>query len=99
VTWQTFRDHPIWSYEIPKYDADLGVPNAYVPLPAATARRKAAAIIKAFGTQHGKPWFKADNLLALMRLRGLECRAESGFAEAFHCRKLVFTPSAPGARS
>ena len=32
-----------------------------------------------------------------MRLRGLECRADSGFAEAFHCRKLVFAPTAPGA--
>jgi len=99
VTWQTFRDHPIWSYEIPKYDGDLATPNAYVPLPAAVAQRKTAAIMKAFASQHSKPWFRPENLQALMRLRGLECRSDSGFAEAFHCRKLVFSPSAPGAHT
>ena len=95
VTWQTFRDHPIWSYEIAKYDGDLTTPNAYVPLPAELAQRKTTAIMKAFASQHGKPWFRGENLQALMRLRGLECRADSGFAEAFHCRKLVFSPAAP----
>jgi LmbE family N-acetylglucosaminyl deacetylase len=95
VTWQTFRGHGIWEYEIPKYDGDLSTPNVYVPLPAAVAQRKAESIINTFRSQHGKPWFRAENLLALMRLRGLECRAESGFAEGFHCRKLVFTPFAP----
>ncbi len=97
VTWQTFRDHPVWEYEIPKWDGDLATPNAYVPLPAGVAERKAQAIVDLFGTQRGKSWFSADNLLALMRLRGLECRAESGFAEGFHTRKLVFSPSAPAA--
>jgi LmbE family N-acetylglucosaminyl deacetylase len=99
VTWQTFRDHPVWEYEIPKYDADLGTPNAYVPLPAEVAEQKVKAIMKAFRTQRGKPWFKAENLLALMRLRGLECRADSGYAEGFHCRKLVFSPVAPEPRA
>jgi len=95
VTWQTFRDHPIWAYEIPKYDGDLATPNAYVPLPAALAERKTTTIMKTFGSQRSKPWFRPENLQALMRLRGLECRADSGFAEAFHCRKLVFSPTAP----
>ena len=95
ITWQIFRDHLIWEYEIPKYDADLGNPNAYVPLPAGVALHKAESIMKVFATQRDKPWFKAENLLALMRLRGLECRAESGFAEGFHCRKLVFSPFVP----
>ena len=99
VTWQTFRDHPIWEYEIPKYDGDLGTPNAYVPLPAERGAAKVKAIMSAFRTQHGKSWFKAENLLALMRLRGLECRAESGYAEGFHCRKLVFSPAAPEPRA
>ena len=98
LTWQSFRDHAIWEYEIPKWDGDLTTPNTYVPLPAAVAERKARIIVKAFRSQQGKSWFRAENLSALMRLRGLECRAESGFAEAFHCRKLVFSPAAPGAR-
>jgi LmbE family N-acetylglucosaminyl deacetylase len=93
VTWQTFRDHIIWEYEIPKYDGDLVTPNVYVPLPAELAQRKVDTIIKVFASQRGKPWFRRENLLALMHLRGLECRADSGFAEAFHGRKLVFTPS------
>jgi LmbE family N-acetylglucosaminyl deacetylase len=97
VAWQTFRDHAIWEYEVPKYDGDLVTPNVYVPLPAELAERKAETIMKAFRSQHGKSWFRSENLLALMRLRGLECRADSGFAEAFHCRKLVFAPAAPGA--
>ena len=99
VTWQTFRDHPIWEYEIPKYDGDLATPNAYVPLPAEVAQQKVKAIMNAFRTQHEKSWFKAENLLAVMRLRGLECRADSGYAEGFHCRKLVFSPAAPDPRA
>ena len=91
VTWQTFRDHMIWEYEIPKYDGDLGTPNMYVPLPESITARKIDIIMRSFPSQTSKSWFKADNLSALMRLRGLECRAASGFAEAFHCRKLTFS--------
>jgi LmbE family N-acetylglucosaminyl deacetylase len=97
ITWQTFRDHAIWEYEVPKYDGDLVTPNVYVPLPAQLAERKAETIMKAFPSQQGKSWFRGENLLALMRLRGLECRADSGFAEGFHCRKLVLAPIAAGA--
>jgi LmbE family N-acetylglucosaminyl deacetylase len=97
ITWQTFRNHAIWEYEISKYDGDLVTPNVYMPLPAALAKRKVDTIIKVFSSQHGKPWFRRENLLALMHLRGLECRAESGFAEAFHGRKLVFADATPGA--
>jgi LmbE family N-acetylglucosaminyl deacetylase len=90
VTWQTFRDNMVWEYEIPKYDGDLVTPNMYVALPADIAARKVDTIMASFASQASKSWFKADNLNALMRLRGLECRADSGFAEAFHCRKMVF---------
>jgi LmbE family N-acetylglucosaminyl deacetylase len=89
VTWQTFRDHMIWEYEIPKFDGDLSTPNMYVPLPSALAARKIALVMRAFPSQNSKPWFKAENLEATMRLRGLESRAPSGYAEAFHCRKLL----------
>jgi LmbE family N-acetylglucosaminyl deacetylase len=105
VTWQTFRDHMIWEYEIPKFDGDLVTPNMYVPLPSALAARKIALVMRAFPSQHAKPWFKAENLEATMRLRGLESRAASGYAEGFHCRKLLSGVTAerpdvarPGAR-
>jgi LmbE family N-acetylglucosaminyl deacetylase len=90
VTWQTFRDHMIWEYEIPKYDGDLTTPNMYVQLPTNLATQKIDIIMRSFSSQASKSWFKADNLLALMRLRGLESRSDGEFAEAFHCRKLVF---------
>jgi len=89
VTWQTFRNHMIWEYEIPKFDGDLVTPNMYVPLPSAMAARKIALIMRAYSSQRGKPWFRPENLEAVMRLRGLESRAASGFAEGFQCRKLV----------
>jgi LmbE family N-acetylglucosaminyl deacetylase len=89
VTWQTFRNHQIWEYEIPKFDGDLVTPNMYVPLPSAMAARKIALIMRAYSSQRGKPWFRPENLEAVMRLRGLESRAASGFAEGFQCRKLV----------
>lgn len=94
VTWQTFRDHMVWEYEIPKYDGDLSTPNMYVPLDERVAAQKVDVIMRSFASQRGKSWFKADNLLAAMRLRGLESRAASGFSEAFHCRKLVWDAQA-----
>ena len=91
VTWQTYRDHTIWEYEIPKYDGDLTTPNMYVPLTEDLARRKTDVIARSFPSQASKSWFTSENLLSMMRLRGLESRAPSGFAEAFHCRKLAFS--------
>jgi LmbE family N-acetylglucosaminyl deacetylase len=89
LTWNTWRNHLVLEYEILKYEGDLGQPNAYVHVPAALARRKAAHLQRHFASQRRKAWFAADNFLGLMRLRGLECRAPSGFAEAFHARKFV----------
>jgi len=90
LTWNTWRDHLIYEYEIPKYEADLAQPNVYVPLTVRAAKRKTAHLEKCFSSQCSRAWFRAENFEALMRLRGLECRASSGFAEAFHGRKLVF---------
>jgi LmbE family N-acetylglucosaminyl deacetylase len=95
VTWQTFRDHTIWEYEIPKYDGDLVTPNMYMPITSAVAARKLSLIMGLFASQLAKPWFKAETLEALMRLRGVESRAATGLAEGFHCRKLTFDGSAP----
>ena len=89
LTWNTFRDHLILEYEIPKYDGDLGQPEVFVPLTAEVCRRKVGYITEAFKSQQGKRWFEESTFLSLMRLRGMECNAESGYAEAFYCRKLV----------
>ena len=88
LTWNTWRDHLIWEYEIPKYDGDLGIPNAFVELPEALYRRKVELIRECYPTQWGKNWFSEDTFLSLMRIRGMECQAASRHAEAFHCRKL-----------
>jgi LmbE family N-acetylglucosaminyl deacetylase len=87
---QTFRDHLILEYEVPKWDGDLTTPNLYVPLPAAIARRKAAVIGEVFTSQAGRHWFSDETFLGLARLRGVECRAPEGYAEGFHARKLVW---------
>ena len=89
LTWQTWRDHLILEYEIPKYEGDLGQPNVYVPLPADTAQRKVQHLMQHFGTQRSKGWFTEATFQGLMALRGIECRAPSGQAEAFHARKVV----------
>ena len=90
LTWQTWRDHLIMEYEIPKYEGDLGQPNVFVPLTKENARRKVAHLFKYFSSQRSKTWFDPDTFRGLMRLRGIECRAASGSAEAFHVRKAVF---------
>ena len=89
LTWNTFRDHLILEYEIPKYEGDLGTPNLFVPLPEAVARRKIALILRYFRSQGGRRWFRAENFEAVMRLRGIECNAPDGMAEAFHATKMV----------
>jgi LmbE family N-acetylglucosaminyl deacetylase len=88
LAWSTFRDQLILEYEIPKWDGGLGQPNIYVPVSAAQARRKVAVLLRAYRTQTSRDWFTAETFMALLRLRGVECRAPSGYAEAFHGRKL-----------
>ncbi len=88
LTWNTWRDHLIWEYEIPKYDGDMGVPNVFMELPEAVYRRKVELIRECYPTQWGKNWFSEDTFLGLMRIRGMECQAASRHAEAFYGRKL-----------
>lgn len=90
LTWNTFRDHLIMEYEIPKFDGDLGLPNFFVHLDEGLARRKVELLMKHFGTQRSKHWFTEDTFLGLMRLRGVESRSAGRFAEGFHCRKAAF---------
>jgi len=89
LTWNTFRNHLILEYEIPKYDGDLGRPNVFIPLRGETFEHKAKYLMEAFQSQHCKRWFREETFLSLMRLRGMECNADSGYAEAFYCRKIV----------
>jgi LmbE family N-acetylglucosaminyl deacetylase len=89
LAWNTFRDHWILEYEIPKFDGDLGSPNCFVPLDRDTCTRKVRHLHQAFGSQRDKHWFTDETFLGLMRLRGMECRAAGGFAEAFYSRKTV----------
>ena len=89
LTWNTFRDHFILEYEIPKYDGDMGRPSVFVPLESDVCQRKVSNLMEAFQSQRSKRWFAGDTFLSLMRLRGMECNAPSGHAEAFYCRKLI----------
>jgi LmbE family N-acetylglucosaminyl deacetylase len=87
LTWNTFRDHLILEYEIPKWDGDLGQPNMYCALAEPILNRKIALLMEQFATQRSKDWFNADVFRGLARLRGMECRASSGYAEGLHLRK------------
>jgi LmbE family N-acetylglucosaminyl deacetylase len=89
LTYNTFRDHLVLEYEVMKLDGDLGNPNVYVPLDRPTVRRKVRALMDCYGSQHGKRWFTEDAFESLLRLRGIEAGAPSGFAEAFYGRKLL----------
>lgn len=89
LTWNTFRDHLLLEYEIPKYDGDLGAPNVFVAIGRATCARKTRLLMRAFGSQRDKHWFSPETFTGLMRLRGMECRAQSGYAEAFYGRKIL----------
>jgi LmbE family N-acetylglucosaminyl deacetylase len=89
LTNNTFRNHLILGYEIPKYDGDLGRSNAYVHLSEEVAQRKAEAIYAAFPSQRHRGWFNPDTFLSLARIRGIECNAPHGFAEAFRAQKMV----------
>lgn len=96
LTWNTFRDHLILEYEIPKYDSDLDSPNFFFPLEATVAAEKARAIVQSFPSQRDKSWFTEDAFLALMRLRGVQCAA--AYAEAFYARKLCVGVPGEGPR-
>lgn len=94
LTWQTFRDHLILEYEVPKYEGDLGAPNVFVPLPEPVCRRKIAHILASFPSQADRRWFREEVFAALLRLRALESNAPTEHAEAFYVRKLRLTLTA-----
>ena len=89
LTWNTWRDHFILEYEIPKYDGDLGRPNFFSPLPERHVDRKIELLLAHFESQLGRSWFDSDTFRAILRIRGVECNAPERHAEAFFCRKGV----------
>lgn len=88
LAWNTFRDHLILEYEIPKWDGDMARPNFYMPVSASAVQRKVDLLMSHFGSQRSKQWFDRETFLGLARLRGMECRAEERYAEAFIARKV-----------
>ncbi|MFO7905598.1 MAG: PIG-L deacetylase family protein [Planctomycetota bacterium] len=89
LTWNTFRDHVILEYEIPKYEGDLGHPNLFVDLDQDTCARKIEAIVTAFRSQRKRAWFSSETFWSLLRLRGLEADPSAEFAEGLFARKLL----------
>jgi LmbE family N-acetylglucosaminyl deacetylase len=89
LTWNTFRNHLLLEYEIPKYEGELGIPNFFVPLPRATADRKVELLERHFASQASRSWFRPDTFHGLMSVRGVECNAPEARAEAFIVRKIT----------
>lgn len=90
LTWNTFRDHLVLEYEIPKYDGDLGHPNCFFKLTDSEAKEKVHYIINSYKSQSQKHWFDSETFLAIMRIRGLESGSITKYSEAFYARKFVF---------
>lgn len=89
LTWNTWRNHLILEYEVPKYDGDFGTPNLFVPLEQDVCQRKIHHILEVFRTEANKTWMTEDTFQAVLRLRGVECASPGRYAEAFYCRKLI----------
>jgi len=89
LTYNTFRNHLIFEYEIPKYDGDIGNPTVFVPLTRDQMRQKIETISRHFPSQAGRDWFNDETFLAMARIRGVGCHAPEGLAEAFYTKKIV----------
>jgi LmbE family N-acetylglucosaminyl deacetylase len=89
LTWNTFRNHLILEYEVPKYDGDMGCPNFFVPLEESICSRKIRTIVDSFPSQQTRQWFDEETMMAILRLRGMEANSPTRYAEAFYCRKVV----------
>jgi len=89
LTWNTFRNHLILEYEIPKYDGDFGSPNVFMPLPESICSRKVRHLMESFESQRRKPWFDERTFSAVLRIRGMEAASPTRLAEAFYCRKML----------
>jgi LmbE family N-acetylglucosaminyl deacetylase len=95
LTWNTFRNHFVLEYEIPKYDGDMGSPNVFVELTDTVSRMKVETLVRHYASQAGRSWFAPELFMAILRLRGMECSSASGYAEAFYGRKVVIAAARP----
>ena len=84
-----WRDALVLHYELPKWDGDLGRANCYVPISAEMGRRKVSLLNELYRSQRDRDWWDDETFLALMRIRGIECR--SRYAEAFQASKAVLS--------
>lgn len=84
-----WRDSLVLHYEIPKWDGDLGRTNCYVPASAKLSQRKVLLLNEHYRSQVERDWWDDETFLALMRIRGMECR--SRYAEAFQATKAVLS--------
>lgn len=89
LAWNTFRNHVVLEYEIPKYDGDLGLTNAFVTLENSVVEKKISILLQVFESQMGKHWFDEETFKSLMRIRGLECSSPTRYAESFYLRKCI----------
>lgn len=89
LTWNSFRNHSILEYEIPKYDGDLGQPNIFSPIDTSIAKMKVETLMECFGSQRSRKWFSEDTFYAILRLRGIEANVPTKYAEAFYGRKVL----------
>jgi LmbE family N-acetylglucosaminyl deacetylase len=88
LTWNTFRNHSILEYEIPKFDGDISTPNVFVPIDRSELQRKCEILMDCYPSQSSKTWFSPETFMSIARLRGIECNAPEGYAEAFFGRKI-----------
>ena len=84
-----FRGGLVLEYEIPKYDGDLGQPNTFISISAEIMAKKQKIIADFFPTQKGRYWNQPELFESIARIRGMESKSPTQFAEAFHCPKLV----------
>jgi LmbE family N-acetylglucosaminyl deacetylase len=89
LTWNTYRNHFILEYEIPKYDGDLVTPNLYSNIEVSDVDNKVDRICHFFKSQEQRTWFSEETFRSIMRIRGIESNSPSGYAEAFHSRKII----------
>lgn len=89
LTWNTFRDHLIFEYEIPKYDGGMGSPNFFVPLNKEICSKKVQNIVEIFESQRSKQWFTEEMFYSILRIRGMECNSPSAYAEGFYSHKVI----------
>ena len=89
LTWNTFRNHFIFEYEIPKYDGDIGSPNLFVNLDTLLIQKKINYLCTFFQSQKKKSWFSEETFRSILRIRGIESNSPSNYAESFYCHKIL----------